>query len=72
MKDKFAREIMPGDEVVYAVRDGDTAALRYSIVNEVFDDKVQVRTQGGEGSMTYIRHPDRVAIVFSRPVPCED
>lgn len=63
MKDKFGTNVDVGDEVVYAVRDGDRAALRYSIVSETGEDFAKVRTEGGEGRLTTIRFPDRVAVI---------
>lgn len=60
MRDKFGEELFPGDEIVYTVSRSNYPELKYSIVTEAHEDHIRARSQGGEGPLVTLNHPERI------------
>lgn len=65
MRDKLGRELKPGHSVLYAVREGDTAAMRLAEVKAVEETRIQVIADGAARS-TWLSHPSRISRVVRR------
>lgn len=63
MRDKFDKLIVPGDHIVYATRKGSNLSLKSATVIDTFEDRVTVRSEGGEGPIVSLRTPEYIAIM---------